>query len=55
MMNDEYDEMKDLIIMSEDFQNCQQKDEDDRCLLTENNPKCWHVDICPDGKDRINV
>lgn len=47
------DEWKDIIIMSEDFENCEHKGEDDNCLLTERNPKCWYVQVCPDGKERI--
>lgn len=52
-MSEPYDERKDTIIMSEDFENCEHKDKDDQCLLAENNPKCWHVWECPDGKERI--
>ena len=52
-MNEGYDEIKDLIIMSEDFQNCEHKDEEDHCLLEKDNPKCWFVDECPDGKQRL--
>jgi hypothetical protein len=52
-MNDEYDEMVDSIIMSDDFQNCEHKDKEDRCLLEKDNPKCWYVYNCPDGKERL--
>jgi hypothetical protein len=52
---DDYDVIKDMIIMSADFQNCDYKDSDDGCLLTDGIPKCWHVDFCPDGKERTNV
>jgi hypothetical protein len=51
-MIEEYDEWRDTIITSEDFQNCKHKDDEDRCLLEKDNPKCWFVDECPDGKDR---
>jgi hypothetical protein len=52
-MIDEYDDWVDRILMSEEFQNCKNKDEEDECLLTEGHPKCWHIDECPDGKERV--